>query len=91
MPPPPDSQPPDPPGSTPERPADPPPPGPLDPATPQEVAGALAYALRFDERGRPRPGGWEFAAALAAEALTEHLGRSGFVVLKRRPAPPHST
>ncbi|MBW6397020.1 hypothetical protein KPL78_04130 [Roseomonas sp. HJA6] len=62
----------------------------LAPASPGEVAESLAYALRFDERGRPRSGGWEFAAAIAAERLVEHLERAGFVVLKRRTGAPHS-
>ena len=48
-------------------------------ASAEEVAEALSYALRYDERGKPRRGGWEFAASLAAERLTEHLGRLGFV------------
>jgi hypothetical protein len=65
----------------------------LAPAAPEEVAEALAYALRHDERGRPRRGavaGWDFAAGIAAEHLAAHLGRAGFVVLKRRPTRPHS-
>ena len=64
----------------------------LTPAAPEEVAEALAYALRHDERGRPRRGavaGWDFAAGIAAEHLAAHLVRAGFVVLKRRPARPH--
>src|SRR3712207_4182757 len=44
-------------------------------ASPAEVAESLAYALRFDERGRPRPGGWEFAAGLAAERPVEQHAR----------------
>lgn len=59
-------------------------------ATPEEVAEALSYALRYDERGKPRRGGWDFAAGLAAERLTDHLRRSGFVVMRVRPARPHS-
>ena len=62
----------------------------LAPASSAEVTESLAYALRFDERGRPRSGGWEFAAAIAAERLVEHLERAGFVVLKRRTGTPHS-
>ena len=61
----------------------------MNAASDEEFAQSLAYALRFDERGRPRAGGWEFAAALAAERLVEHLRRSNFVVMKRRPTPPH--
>ncbi len=61
----------------------------LAPASAREIAKSLAYALRFDARGDPVPGGWEFAANLAAEHLVEHLQRSGFVVLKARAAPTH--
>jgi hypothetical protein len=46
-------------------------------ATPEEIAEVLSYALRFDERGKPRRGGWDLTAALAAERLTDHLRRSG--------------
>ncbi|MBV1800434.1 hypothetical protein [Siccirubricoccus sp. G192] len=71
-----------------------PPPAPADltPAALEEVTEALAYALRHDERGRPRRGavaGWDFAAGIAAEHLAGHLARAGFVVMKRRPGRPH--
>ncbi len=59
-------------------------------ATSEEIAEALSYALRYDERGKPRKGGWDFAAGLAAERLTDHLRRSGFVVMRARPGRPHS-
>jgi hypothetical protein len=59
-------------------------------ATPEEIAEALSYALRFDERGKPRRGGWDFAAGLAAERLTDHLRRSGFIIMRARPTRPHS-
>ena len=59
-------------------------------ATPEEIAEALSYALRFDERGKPRRGGWDVAASLAAERLTDHLRRSGFIVMRARPTRPHS-
>jgi hypothetical protein len=66
--------------------------GPLLPVDQAEVASALAYALRFDERGKPRRGpAWEMAAILLAEQLVAQLERANFVVLKRQPAPPHST
>ena len=61
----------------------------LDEADVADLVAALAYALRYDARGRPRKGGWDHAADLAAEWLAEHLHRSNFVLLKRRPAPPH--
>jgi len=59
-------------------------------ATPEEIAEALSYALRFDERGKPRRGGWDFAAGLAAERLADHLRRSGFIIMRARPTRPHS-
>jgi hypothetical protein len=47
-------------------------PNPLDlmVATPEEIAEVLSYALRYDERGKPRLSGWDFVAGLAAERLT---------------------
>ena len=62
----------------------------LTAATPEEIAEALSYALRYDERGKPRRGGWEFASALAAERLADHLRRSGFVIMRARPGRAHS-
>jgi hypothetical protein len=62
----------------------------LDEAEVADLVAALAYALRYDARGRPRKGGWDHAADLAAEWLAEHLRRSHFVVLKRPPGTPHS-
>jgi hypothetical protein len=59
-------------------------------ATPEEIAEALSYALRFDERSKPRRGGWDFAAGLAAERLADHLRRSGFIIMRARPTRPHS-
>ena len=59
-------------------------------ATPEEIAEALSYALRFDERGKPRRGGWDFTARLAAERLADHLRRSGFIIMRARPTRPHS-
>jgi hypothetical protein len=38
-------------------------------ALPEEIAEAILYALRYDERGKPRRGGWDFAVGLAAERL----------------------
>jgi hypothetical protein len=63
----------------------------LTAATPEEIADALSYALRYDERGKPRKGGWDFVAGLAAERLAEHLRRSGLIVMRARPGRPHST
>jgi hypothetical protein len=61
----------------------------LDEADVADLVAALAYALRYDARGKPRKGGWDHAADLAAEWLAEHLKRSNFVVLKRPPGAPH--
>ena len=66
--------------------------GPMVPATGEEVAEVLAYALRHDERGKPRRGAaWEVAAAVLAEQLAAHLERANMVVVKKLPRPPHST
>jgi hypothetical protein len=64
----------------------------LSPALAEDVAEALAYALRYDERGKPRrtSAGWDFAAGIAAEHLVQHLTRAGFVVMRRRPRPAHT-
>ncbi|WP_043838988.1 hypothetical protein [Muricoccus aerilatus] len=64
---------------------------PLVPATDEEIAAALAHALRFDARGKARRGGGDLAASLAAERLTEHLRQAGFVLMRGRGARPHST
>ena len=61
-----------------------------DQAEVADLVAALAYALRYDARGKPRKGGWDFAADLAAEWIAEHLRRSNFVVLRRPPGAPHS-
>ena len=63
----------------------------LTAATAEEIAEALSFALRYDERGKPRRGGGDLTASIAAERLTEHLRRAGFVVMKARPARAHST
>ena len=64
---------------------------PLLPVDQAELASALAYGLRFDERGRPRRGSvWEMAATLLAEQLVAQLERANFVVMRKAPQPPHS-
>lgn len=63
----------------------------LTAATAEEIAEALSYALRYDERGKPRRGGGDLTAGIAAERLAEHLRRAGFVVMRARPARAHST
>jgi hypothetical protein len=56
----------------------------LAPATPEDLADALAFALRFDG-GKRKHDAAEMMARIVAERLAEHLERSGFVVLKRPP------
>jgi len=63
----------------------------LTAATAEEIAEALSFALRYDERGKPRRGGGDLTASIAAERLTEHLRRAGFIVMKARPVRAHST
>ena len=63
----------------------------LTAATAEEVAEALSFALRCDERHKPRRGGGDLTASIAAERLAEHLRWAGFVVMKVRLARAHST
>ncbi|MFC7477775.1 hypothetical protein ACFQS7_25720 [Dankookia sp. GCM10030260] len=58
----------------------------LSPADPAEVADSLAYAMRFDERGKARRTGVEYASQLAAGQLVRHLTASGYVVMRRCPS-----
>jgi hypothetical protein len=62
---------------------------PLRPAAPEDVAEALAYAMRFDERGKARRTGVEYASKLAADQLVRQLHLSGFVVMRKPPAADH--
>ncbi len=59
-------------------------------ATPDEVAQSLSFALRFNGRKRALTGD-EFMAMQTAERLIEHLRVSGFVIMKKPPALPHSS
>jgi len=56
----------------------------LTPATPEDLADALAFALRYSGRKRTHNAG-EMMAAIVAKRLVEHLERSGFVVMKKPP------
>jgi hypothetical protein len=57
----------------------------LTPASPEDLADALAFALRFDGRKRKHDAG-DFMARIVAERLVRHLDRTGFVVMKKPPA-----
>lgn len=56
----------------------------LRPASDEEVASTLAYALRFDGRGRPWPAGMEIAAGVAGRVLADGLKAQGVEVKKVR-------
>ena len=56
----------------------------LTPASPDDLADAIAFALRFDGRKRKHDAA-EIMARIVAKRLVEHLERSGFVVMKRPP------
>jgi hypothetical protein len=57
---------------------------PLCRATAEDVADALAFALRFQGRKRVHNAD-EIMSAIVAKRLLEHLERSGFVVMKKPP------
>ena len=56
----------------------------LTPAISEDLADALAFALRYSGRKRTHDAG-EMMAAIVAERLVEHLERSGFVIMKKPP------
>ena len=56
----------------------------LTPATSEEIADAIAFALRYSGRKRVHDSS-EMMAAIVAKRLGQHLERSGFVVMKRPP------
>jgi hypothetical protein len=57
----------------------------LRPATPDDLADALAFALRYSGRKQVRDSG-EIMARIVADRLVEHLERSGYVIMKKPPA-----
>jgi hypothetical protein len=56
----------------------------LTPASRDDLADALAFALRFGGRKRKHDAD-ELMSAIVAKRLVEHLERSGFVVMKKPP------
>ena len=54
----------------------------LRPVTPDEVADALSFALRFKGR-KPFPQSSTLMAQITAAHLMEHLQRCGFLIMKR--------
>ena len=63
----------------------------LSAASPADLAQAIAYAMRFDDRGKPLGVGMRNDPAFMARRITDHLGRCGFVVTRGPPREPHST
>ncbi len=53
-------------------------------ASPDDLASALAFALRFHGRKRSHSAD-QIMAEIVAKRLVEHLERAGFVVMKRPP------
>ena len=56
----------------------------LTPASPEDLAAALAFALRFEGRKRTHNAD-EIMAEIVAKRLVEHLERTGFVIMRRPP------
>ena len=61
----------------------------LTPADPDDLAAALAFALRYAGRKRVHDAD-SFMADLVAKRLVRHLERAGFVVMKKPPSGGHS-
>ena len=60
----------------------------LTPASPEDLADALAFALRFSGRKRIHDAD-VFMSAIVARRLVAHMERCGFVVMKKPPLAPH--
>lgn len=56
----------------------------LKPASADDVADALAFALRYSGRKRVNDFA-EIMAAIVAKRLVEHLERCGFVLMRKPP------
>jgi hypothetical protein len=63
----------------------------LTPASHDDLVEALAYGLRFNERGKAHRRAVDSMAKVAAETLARYLEHAGFVVMKRPPPKAHST
>ena len=57
----------------------------LTPAAPEDLADALAFALRFIGRKRVHNAD-EIMAAVVAKRLVQHFEQAGFVIMRRPPA-----
>jgi hypothetical protein len=61
----------------------------LTPVDPDDLAAALAFALRFEGRKRQHDAD-AFMADIVAKRLVRHLQRAGYIVMKRPPLGGHS-
>ena len=61
----------------------------LVPADPNDVAAALAFALRYAGRKQVRTAD-AILAEIIAKRLVEHLERAGFVIMRKPPLGGHS-
>lgn len=62
----------------------------LTPASREDLVQSLSYALRYNRSGKRVSERDIMTANAAAEHLAEMLRLSGYVVMKRPPAPAHS-
>ena len=62
----------------------------LRPATAEETAESLSFALRYNGRKRVHDAD-DAMGRITAERLVQHLEASGFVVMKKPPAPSPTT
>ncbi|WP_257714279.1 hypothetical protein [Roseomonas populi] len=60
---------------------------PLHPADPEDLTSSIAYALRFNERGKAHTRGLRDDPDYMAGWIVAHLARSLYVVLKKVPEP----
>jgi hypothetical protein len=58
----------------------------LSPADPSDIADSIAFALQFSGRKRVHDSD-QYIAAIVANRIVRHLERTGFVVMKKPPAP----
>ena len=62
----------------------------LTPASTDDLRETLAYALRFSRSGKRVAERDALAATAAAQHLLDALALSGYVVMKKPPAPAHT-
>lgn len=63
----------------------------LTPAELDDLDETIAYALRFNERGKPLGVRMRDDPAVIARRVTDHLERCGFIVMRRPAIKRHST